>query len=74
MFSFADFVNIDGLRYLDIISCSVIFTFIGIFLTCWRTASIHLPAALITLCEMFITSWVGAVDHFSGLLATVKTS
>src|SRR5690606_36759030 len=73
MFSFADFLYINRLRYLYIITCTVVRPLTRMFQAKCRAATVHFPTAFMTLCEMLVTLGSGAVDHFRSGFSTIAT-
>src|SRR5690606_27470760 len=71
VFSLTYFLGIDRLRYLNIVTSSVVFPSAGMLHAGRRTAALHLPATFITLREMLVAFRIGAVDHFRGNFSAV---
>src|SRR5690606_28145942 len=71
VFSLTYFLGIDRLRYLNIVTSSVVFPSAGMLHAGRRTAALHLPATFITLREMLVAFRIGAVDHFRGNCSAV---
>src|SRR5690606_20484323 len=68
---FTNFIGVDRLRQLHVVTRAIIGSLSGVLHAHLRTAPVHLPPTFLALREMLVALRIGTIDHFIGSHTTI---